>query len=101
MSVTAFTGSHSGNPVIATEFCGTSVTSSSRPQSRTDRYVAQNPHIRYGRSDRRGFVMMEVTPGRTTAHFQGIDDVTRADSGLSTVASFTVEAGRPGAVRPS
>jgi alkaline phosphatase D len=89
----------SDNPVIATEFCGTSVTSSSRPQSRTDRYVAQNPHIRYGRSDRRGFVMMEVTPGRTTAHFQGIDDVTRAESGLSTVASFTVEAGRPGAVR--
>jgi hypothetical protein len=45
--------------------------------------------------------MMEVTPGRTTAHFQGIDDVTSADSGLSTVASFTVEAGRPGAVRAS
>lgn len=89
----------SGNPVIATEFCGTSVTSSSRPQARTDQYVAQNPHIKYGRSDRRGFVMMEVAPQRTTALFQGLNDVGRADSGLSTLASFVVEDGRPGVVQ--
>jgi alkaline phosphatase D len=92
------TGS-SGNPVIATEFCGTSVTSSSRPQARTEQYVADNPHIRYGRSDRRGFVMMELTPVRTVARFQALDDVGREDSGLSTIASFVVEDGRAGAVR--
>lgn len=89
----------SGNPVMATEFCGTSVTSSARPQSRIDRYVEENPHIKYGRSDRRGFVMMELTPHKTMAHFQGIDDVTDKDSGLSTVARFAVEDGRPGAIR--
>jgi alkaline phosphatase D len=88
-----------GNPVIATEFCGTSVTSSSRPQSRTERYLAHNPHLQYGRSDRRGFVMMEVTPARTTAMFQGLDDVATADSGISTLASFVVEDGKTGAVR--
>lgn len=87
-----------GNPVIATEFCGTSVTSNSRPQSRTDQYVAQNPHIKFGRSDRRGFVMMEVTPARTITRFQALDDVRRADSGLSTIARFVVEDGRPGVV---
>ncbi|CAN5245185.1 alkaline phosphatase D family protein [soil metagenome] len=91
----------SGNPVIATEFCGTSVTSNSRPQSRTDRYVAQNPHIKYGRSDQRGFVMMEVTPTRATAKFQGVDDLRKADSGMSTLATFAVEEGKPGAVRTS
>lgn len=84
------------NPVIATEFCGTSVTSSSRPQSRTEQYVAQNPHIKFGRSDRRGFVMMEVTPAHTIARFQALDDVRRADSGISTIARFLVEDGRPG-----
>jgi alkaline phosphatase D len=84
------------NPVLATEFCGTSVTSSSRPQSRTDRYVAENPHIRYGRSDRRGFSLMEVTPGKCTVRFIGLDDVARADSAASTLASFVVEDGRPG-----
>jgi alkaline phosphatase D len=89
----------SGNPVMATEFCGTSVTSNSRPQSRTDRYVEQNPHIKYGRSDRRGFVMMEVTPDKTIAHFQGLDDAAKADSGLSTIARFVVENGQPGVVR--
>lgn len=86
------------NPVIATEFCGTSVTSNSRPQSRTDQYVAQNPHIKFGRSDRRGLVMMEVTHTRTTARFQALDDVRRADSGISTIARFVVEDGRPGIV---
>jgi alkaline phosphatase D len=89
----------SANPVIATEFCGTSVTSSSRPQARTDQYVAQNPHIKFGRSDRRGFVMVEVTPLRATVKFQGLDDVRQADSGLSTLANFVVEDGRAGVVR--
>lgn len=84
------------NPVLATEFCGTSVTSSSRPQSRTDRYMADNPHIKYGRSDRRGFVMMEVSTKETRAHFRALDDVGRDDSGVSTVAGFVVQDGRPG-----
>ncbi|QDZ30279.1 alkaline phosphatase [Noviherbaspirillum sp. UKPF54] len=87
------------NPVIASEFCGTSVTSDSRPQSRVDRYVAQNPHIRYGRADRRGFVMMEVGPERTIAQLMGLDDVHMPDSGVSTLARFTVENGRPGVVQ--
>ncbi|RYE79526.1 MAG: alkaline phosphatase, partial [Oxalobacteraceae bacterium] len=86
----------SGNPVLATEFCGTSVTSNSRPQSRTDQYLAMNPHIRYGRSDRRGFVMMELTPQAGTVLFQALDDVRDAASGIGTVASFTVPNGRPG-----
>lgn len=87
------------NPVLATEFCGTSVTSSSRPQARTDQYVAQNPHIKFGRSDRRGFAMMDITPSKTMTRFQGLDDVSRADSGVTTLASFVVEDGKPGVVR--
>ena len=68
------------NPVIATEFCGTSVTSSSRPQKRTQEYVDMNPHIKYGRSDKRGFMLMEVTPAATTTHFLGLDNVHDARS---------------------
>jgi alkaline phosphatase D len=85
-----------GNPVIATEFCGGSVTSHSRPQSRTDAYVAANPHLHYGCSDRRGFVMMELTPQRAGVLFQAVDDAQRADSGIGTLARFSVEDGRPG-----
>lgn len=88
--------SSSENPIIATEFCGTSLTSSSRPQKRTDQYVAQNPHIKYGRSDVRGFALMEVTPKHGTVHFRGLDDVRREDSGVHTLASFRVRDGQPG-----
>jgi alkaline phosphatase D len=84
------------NPVLATEFCGTSITSTGRPQERTDQAVALNPHIKFGRSDRRGFVMMEITPKLALARFQALDDVRDAASGISTLASFTLEDGRPG-----
>jgi alkaline phosphatase D len=84
------------NPVIATEFCGTSVTSSSRPQKRTLEYVDMNPHIKYGRSDKRGFMLLEVTPAKTTTHFVGLDDVRDAGTASATVASFVVNAGRAG-----
>lgn len=84
------------NPVIATEFCGTSVTSSSRPQSRTEQYLAHNPHIKYGRSDRRGFATMTIRPGKTLVRFHGLDDVRREDSALKMLAGFQVEDGKPG-----
>ncbi|HZW13868.1 MAG TPA: alkaline phosphatase D family protein [Noviherbaspirillum sp.] len=84
-----------GNPVVATEFCGTSVTSSSRPQARTDQYVAHNPHIKYGRSDHRGYVMVELTSARMSVHFKALHDVRSTDSAISTLASFAVDGGKP------
>ena len=89
------------NPVIATEFCGTSVTSSSRPQSRTLEYVDMNPHVKYGRSDKRGFMLLDVTPNATSTLFLGLDNVRDARSGAATLATFSVANGRPGARRTS
>ncbi|UTY57497.1 alkaline phosphatase [Massilia sp. erpn] len=86
------------NPVIATEFCGTSITSSSRPQERTAQYVEMNPHLHYGRSDRRGFMLLHVTPERSEMLFQALDNVRDKDSALSTLAHFTVIDGKPGVV---
>lgn len=85
------------NPLIATEFCGTSITSSSRPQARTAQMVDNNPHIRFGRSDKRGFMLMEITPAKTTTLFQALDNVQDRHSGLTTLASFAVTDGKPGA----
>lgn len=87
------------NPVLATEFCGTSVTSGGRPQQRTLEYVDMNPHIKYGRSDKRGFMLMEVAPERTTTHFVGLDDVRDAATKTQTLASFVVQAGLAGLTR--
>ncbi len=89
------------NPVIATEFCGTSITSSSRPQERTDQYVAQNPHIKFGRSDKRGFMLLNISAKQMSTYFLALDDVARADSGISTLASFAVEDARPGVITRS
>ena len=87
------------NPVLATEFCGTSVTSTSRPQARTLQYVEMNPHVKYGRSDKRGFMLMEITPTRTSNVFVGLDDARDAKSGAAKLASFVVEDGVAGAKR--
>jgi alkaline phosphatase D len=88
------------NPVLATEFCGTSVTSNSLPQARTQEHLERNPHMKYGRSDKRGYIWMEVTPKETRARFMGLDDVRDAKSKVSELAGFTVADGRPG-IEPS
>jgi alkaline phosphatase D len=85
-----------GNPLVATEFCGTSVTSSSRPQARTQQYVDMNAQLKYGRSDRRGFMLLDVRPQRCVVDFRALDDVRDAGSGIATLASFTVVEGKPG-----
>jgi alkaline phosphatase D len=90
------TPASSANPLLATEFCGTSITSSSRPQQRTQEYVDMNPHIKYGRSDKRGFMLMHLTPEHTTTQFLGLDDVRDAGSNIQQLASFVVRAGRVG-----
>jgi alkaline phosphatase D len=84
------------NPVIATEFVGTSVTSSSRPQQRTAQYVAMNPHIKYGRSDRRGYMLLEVTPKETRTRFMGLDEVRDPKTGQRELAAFRVRDGKAG-----
>jgi alkaline phosphatase D len=89
------------NPVLATEFCGTSVTSSSRAQARTLQYVEMNPHVKYGRSDKRGFMLMEISPSATTTVFVGLDDVRDPKSGAAPLARFKVADGVPGATRDS
>ncbi|MGJ7916552.1 alkaline phosphatase D family protein [Massilia sp. LXY-6] len=84
------------NPVIATEFVGTSVTSSSRPQQRTSQYVAMNPHIKFGRSDKRGYMLMEVTPQETRTRFMGLDEVRDPKTVQRELAAFRVEDGTAG-----
>ncbi len=84
------------NPVIATEFCGTSITSPSRPQTRTEQYLRMNPAIKYGRSDKRGYMLLTVTPAVTSAHFLALDDVHNTASPIARAAIFVVSNGEPG-----
>ncbi|TWT15277.1 alkaline phosphatase [Reyranella sp. CPCC 100927] len=85
-------------PVVATEFVGSSVTSNGPSQAAVDRVLAANPHLKYGRGDKRGYVAMELTPQTLTTHFEAVDDVQDPQSAVRRLRSFVVENGKTGAV---
>jgi alkaline phosphatase D len=84
------------SPVVASEFCGTSITSQSWAQSRIDAFRAINPHMRHANSEKRGYVLIELEAARATARLRALDNEKRPDSRITTQASFVVEDGRPG-----
>ena len=87
------------SPVVATEFCGTSITSQGPSAKQVQTWLAENPHLRYGNGAKRGYASMELTRDTCTAKFRALDTEKRADSGIATDATFVVESGRPGAQR--
>jgi alkaline phosphatase D len=89
----------SASPTVATEFVTSSITSPGPPHSRFIRWIPDNPHVRYFESRRRGYISVDLTPERMTTRFRAVKDVRNPNTGLSTLRSFVVESGRPGAVR--
>ena len=85
-------------PPIATEVCVTSITTHGRAQRRTDAIVRDNPHIHYGNSARRGYVRFDVTAERATAALRVIRNPRDRSTAVETAATFTIQAGSPGAV---
>ena len=86
-------------PVVATEFVGTSISSAGPPIQTMLRAIAENPHVRYFEGQYRGYVRCTVTPDRWVTELQALDNVRDERSGISTLATFVVENGRPGAQR--
>ncbi len=84
------------SPVVASEFCGTSISSLGRAQARVDAALPLNPHIRFGRSDRRGYLRFSLDDKRLLAQLRTLDDARDPGSGVQTLARFVVDAGRPG-----
>ncbi|SOD62076.1 alkaline phosphatase D [Streptomyces zhaozhouensis] len=88
-------------PVVATEFAGSSI-SSGKDGSPTDEVGAAwmapgvNPHLKW-HSSQRGYTVVEADSESMTASYRVTPVVTVPGSGISTVATFRVEAGRPGA----
>jgi alkaline phosphatase D len=86
------------SPTIATEYCGTSITSLSFAQSRIDAVLGFNPHMRYGRSDQRGYMRFALDAKQLQAQVRVVDNALDPASGITTAARFTTEASHPGAV---
>ena len=68
----------SAAPVVASEFCGTSITSLSLAQARIDVAREFNPHIRYGRGDQRGYMSFELDATQLRASIQVVDRPARS-----------------------
>lgn len=88
-----------GSATVASEFCGTSISSLGLEQSRLDAALPLNPHVLHGRSDERGYVRFTLEPQLLQAELRVVADARRADSAVHRGARFVVEAGRPGPQR--
>ncbi|MFY8199794.1 MAG: alkaline phosphatase D family protein [Pirellula staleyi] len=87
------------SPIVATEFVGTSISSGgngSKEVKNLDQLKAANPGVKFHNQER-GYVRCEVTADRWTSDYVVVEDVKTAGGAALTRASFTVEAGRPGA----
>jgi alkaline phosphatase D len=86
-------------PVVATEFGGGSITSQGPGLKQTQAWMDENPHILFANGMRRGYGVLELAPKRCVARFRTVADVTDPNTPVRTLASWTVENGRPGVQR--
>jgi alkaline phosphatase D len=85
-------------PVLATEFVGTSISSSCGWAAAVKAAQPNNPHVRYLNPDLRGYIRLTLTPQTMRADYRVIPSGTETTAGAATDASWVVEHGRPGAV---
>ena len=86
-------------PIVATEFVGTSITSTGDGSDRSpqmDAMVSENECVRFA-NNQRGYVRFDLTPKALRADFRVVEYVSKPGSPIKTRASFVVEDGRPGA----
>ncbi|MGE0329635.1 MAG: alkaline phosphatase [Ramlibacter sp.] len=83
------------SPAVGVEFCGTSITSrAGGDNSKLAARLAENSHFVFADTEKRGYGLVDLTPARLTATLRVVDDVTRVDAAVSTLARFDVAAGR-------
>ena len=80
---------------VGVEFCGTSITSRPASGARHAEWLAENPHFVFADSRQRGYGVAEFTPRRLSTILRVIDDPTSQEPAISTLARFSVAAGRP------
>jgi alkaline phosphatase D len=84
-------------PAVATEFVGTSISSPGVPYKALMARMPSNPHIRYFESRRRGYLLCSVTENHWLTDLRAVADVRDRKSGIDTLRSYYVDAGRAGA----
>lgn len=81
---------------VAVELVSTSISSGGTKWIKpavAARIRANNPFLKYS-SDRRGYMVCEVTPSTWQAHYRGVDQVDTPGAAISTLQTATIERGR-------
>ncbi|MDT8991755.1 alkaline phosphatase D family protein [Curvibacter sp. APW13] len=81
--------------VVGVEFCGTSITSHAGREDRTAQQLERNPHFVFADSRHRGYGLARFDERQLSVQLRVLDDVTRQDASISTLAGFRVLAGVP------
>jgi alkaline phosphatase D len=83
---------------VGTELVTTSVTSHNPYGSQLRFLLGNNPHFAFY-DPAHGYTRHEITPDLWNADYLALDSVETPDAGISTIASFAIENGTPGAQR--
>jgi len=87
--------SQPSSTAVGVEFCGTSITSRSGGNGKLAETLAGNPHFVFADAERKGYGVVEITPGQIKTTLRVVSDVTRQDASIETLAEFSVASGRP------
>jgi alkaline phosphatase D len=85
--------------IVATEFCGTSISSQGLEQERVDALRSLNPHLHHARADERGYLRFELSERALEVRLRTLADVRDPASSISTTAAYNVDPGQAGARR--
>jgi alkaline phosphatase D len=82
--------------IIASEFCGTSISSRAGATQERARKIAEgNPHALLANAEKRGYGVVEITDKQATVQLRVLDNVALVNARISTLASFVVQSGDP------
>lgn len=87
------------SPVVASEFCGTSISSLGMSQERLDHLRPWNPHVHLARSRERGSVHFALDGADLQATLRAVERPLEPYSPVGTLATFHVAAAQPGVQR--
>ena len=93
--------SNPASSTVGTEFVGTSITSDFPAQfiAPVRAALPDNPHTKFFDGAFRGYVRCDLTRDRWQSDYRVVSTILDPNASISTLASFVVENGRPGAQR--
>ena len=81
---------------IATEFCGTSITSRHSASSSNEKVperIARNPHFVFADVEKRGYGLADFSMSKLQVSLRTVSDVTSKEASVQTLAQFDVASG--------